>query len=586
MSTHDFKFTHPVINKVSNYKIKKLNLRHTRVCTFPLSQTGSKGLYLLPKKACFKYTKRFTFEFDGDSSRKSAIRALGVIKTARPTQLSIVSTGIYKLTEKLDLITWLNNPSNLSCLNFKIEGGLIENEIANLFFILLLRSPHLKSVFFDLKRCSIKPESINHIMEGLTIQSKLKDFVYNVTSADVSDPEITHMVEALLNPMNGLRNLESFIICLKANRRITDQGIESVANLLASLKRLVTFKFDMVSTSVTADGLKTLLNSLIKQQDLATFYIHASEISNIYSVLANFLESQPSLSQVGLDLSHDSQIDYETLKVIQTAVAKLPRLSKYKFNVDGCHSLKEGGTLYVPESLSVFQSLKELEVHFASFLDSEEGGQVALDTLITSMSHLGQLESLLFDFSSCSEWFIETGNEIQARFLDAFPLLKNLRSLSLNFKKSQLNSNNLQKLLTSLGDLKQLTYLELDLSFCRSIKEKDLRGALLHLAGSLNLTTLKILADDIDYDENKLSTDIHLAVKSSATLKELYISLKKTLMGRQAMSLVNKFEPKHPGIDLSIQGGKAFTILRPNNNNPKNLRPIKKSPFAKYNETE
>jgi len=544
-----------------------------------LCTNQNKGAYLLPKKQCLKYTKKFVFGFDADTNKKHSKQILSLIKSARPTRLTVTSTAVYKIIEKLDIFKWLNNTSNLINLNFSIEGGLIEQEIAKVIFFLLLRSPNLQSLSFDLKRCSLKPESMNQITDGLIIQTGLKDFVYNVSSTDISDQEIAHLADNMVSLFGHLHNLRSLIISLGANRRVTDEGIETLANLVSGFKQLSIFKLDVVGTSVTAIGLKHLLDSLTHNTNLDTFFIHANEISNIYFVLSNFFEGQPNLSQIGLDLSNDSQIDYETLKVIQTSVAKLPKLKSYILNVDGCHSLKETGTFYIPESLGIFKSLKELEIHFASFLEDEDKGQVALEALIKSISTLSQLESLMFDFSSCSDWFTEDDNEIQEIFLASFPLMTNLKSLSLNFKKSQINPLTIQKLLDSLSNLKQLTSFEIDLSFCKSVKEKDLRAILLYLAGSLQLVTLKIYADDINYDENKLSADIHLAVKSSVTLKELYISLKKTLMGRQAVSLVTKFEPKHPGFDLSVKGGQAFTIIKPGSRNA--FKPPVKSRFGK-----
>lgn len=580
MSTHDFKSQHLVLNKCSSYKVKKLNLRHYRISVFPLVPNPNKGLYLVPKKECLKYVRKVVFGFDSESSRKEARKVLRHVKYSRPTGLTISATSIYKLTEKLDLLTYINNSSNLTHLCFRIEGGLIEQEITNILYILLLRSPNLKFLSLDLRRCSIRGDSLIHFLNGLVVQSKLSELIFNVSYADIGDQEIAHLAETLSQPVCKLQCLKSIIMSLKANRRVTNEGIIPLADYLNTLNELRTFKFDIVGTSVTAVGLKSLFDSLMSNKELDTFYIHASEIFNIYSVLTNFLEAQQNLSQVGLDLSHDSQIDLETLKIIQNAVAKLPRLVKYKLNVDGCHSLKEHGTFYVPESLKIFQSLKELEVHFASFIESEDRGLVALEALIESMSSLSQLESLVLDFSSCADWFTETDNEMQAKFLETFSLLKNLRSLALHFKKSQINPHNLQKLQSSLCDLKHLSSLELDLSFCKSVKEKDLKGILLHFASSLNLISLKVLADDINYDENKLGQDIHHIAKSSKTMQELYISLKKTLMGRQAATIVSKFEPKHPGFDLVVVGGKAFTVM-PGTNQRYGFRPPVKSRFGK-----
>src|SRR5688572_46296 len=101
MNTHDFKTKHLTLNKVSAYKIKKLNLRHYRISTYPLAPNPAKGLYLLPKKECLKYTKKFVFQFDNDSSRKHARKVLELIKRARPSSLTISSTAIHKLTDKL-----------------------------------------------------------------------------------------------------------------------------------------------------------------------------------------------------------------------------------------------------------------------------------------------------------------------------------------------------------------------------------------------------------------------------------------------------------------------------------------------------
>lgn len=584
--THDFKSIHLVLNKVSSYKIKTLNLRHYRTSVFQLLPNQSKGAYLLPKKECLKYTKKFTFGFDADSNRKQARQILSLVKSARPTSLTISSIAIYKLIDKLDIFSFLNNSSNLSRLNFAIEGSFIEHEIANVFNLLLLRSPNLKSLAINLKSCSLKPGAINQIVDGLMIQNKLENLVYNVSSADIGDQELLHAVQKLKSEANSLLNLKSLILSLRANRRVTDEGIEAIANLVSSLNKLLIFRVDLVNTSVTTNGLKTLLDGLNHNFDLHTFVLHASEISNLSSVLPSFFQAQPNLTQVSLDLSNDSKMDYDTLKAIQTSVASLPKLNKYKISVEGCHRLKEIGTFYVPESLGIFKSLRELEVHFASFLENEDKGQVVLESLIQSMSALSQLEALTLDFSTCSDWFTETEDDIQEKFLGSFPLMSNLKSLSLNFRKSQINPHIIQKLLSCLCQLKHLKSFEIDLSFCKSVKEKDLRGILLHLAGNLQLVTLKIHADDINYDENKLNTDIQLAVNSSLTLRELYISLKRTLMGRQAASLVSKFEPKHPGFNLSVKGGQAFTVIKPGAHNRNVFRPPVKSQFGKWTKNE
>ena len=126
--------------------------------------------------------------------------------------------------------------------------------------------------------------------------------------------------------------------------------------------------------------------------------------------------------------------------------------------------------------------------------------------------------------------------------------------------------------------LKNLKSFEIDISFCKFLSDKDLRGFMFSLTQNLPLQRLIIHADDVKYNQAMLAQDITNIIENSKSLVELEFSLRKNLTRKEGLALVASFEEKYPTFLLKITGGRAFTVVKP----PSINNTLRKSPFARF----
>jgi hypothetical protein len=547
----------PVFTRITKLRVDKSRVKHVRMLTFvckPYELLNNS--YFFPKKESLKYVRKVSMHFSSNTGDVMD-KILRYFKHTKPENFYFSTESIFKLIEKIGILRHFDFFSNLASLGIRIENSLIDAKAASFFGDWVYKSLNVKNLMVSIERGSAVEDSIVFLFSILGCLTKVQNFVLKAPYSSVSDSELQALAEFSIPFMEKLTHL---IIETRGNKNVSDIGLISLAKALEPKLHINSFELDVRNTPVGVEGLERLLSSFENNHDIASFTLKVEEVSEIDRLLVEFFNKHQNLKTLKLDFNSSSKIDEEILRNIQEKVAALPSLESYDLNVSGCHALKAGGTYYLPESLGLFTRLRELKIHFANFLEQKSGDKCA-ESLDKNIPKLTNLEKLFLDFNGCTEWFVETkGNSI---FFEKLKDLQKLKSLYLNLRKTTITSNHIAKFQQAVTQLKNLVSLELDISFCKFLDDKDMKSIMIILPSVLPLQELAISADDIKYAHSMLLQDLQNMIKSSKALRRATIMMKNNFNKKEGLFLMSSIEKIFPYFNLHLIGGRTFTSLKP-----------------------
>lgn len=544
-------------------RMQSLKVKGTCLSTYVCSACEANSDYYFPSRKALKHAKKITFDMNVDSG-EIVFKVLTLLKHIKPQKFFFNSQTVFKYIEKFSIFSHLDLFSNLKAFGVRMDGALFEPKTADLVGSWIIKAANVRTLHISLEKISVTDEGLSKLITLFVHLKHLENFIFKVPSANMTDLEFTQFAE---KSITNSRKLKKLIIEANANRTLGNDGMVALGTALADKKSIENFELNILGTAVGFHGLESVLSSLSTNPRLNSFALKANEVPRLDELLPPFFEHHQELTAVNLDFTNSSKIEEEVLRGIHDGVSGLPNLVKYTLNAGGCHALKGPGTIYLTGCIGLFTNIKHLKVTFCNFLEGLKHTVTCLDNLEENLARLTKLESLYMDFNNCTEWF----ENIKARpstFIDRLQDLQELRSLSLNIRKTMIDSSQIQRLQGSVLQLKKLKTFELDVSFCQNIEDKDIRGLMMTLNSNLGLEEFVINADSVKYNQNNLSSDIQQILKNSTTIKRMSFTLKKNLTKKEGLQMVQNLEKMFPHIDLAIIGGRAFTVVKyPSNNN-------------------
>lgn len=548
--------------KPTKVRMQSLRVKGTLLSTYVCSACEANSDYYFPGTKALKHAKKITFDMNVDTG-EIVSRVLKLLKHVKPQKFFLNSQTVFKYIEKFSIFQHLDLFSNLKAFGVRMDGALFETKTAELVAHWILKAANIRTLHLSLEKISVSDEGLSKLIGKLEHLRYLENLIFKVPSANMTDVEFSEFADKSVAICKKLKKL---VIEANANRTLGNEAMVSLGSALTNKTTIETFELNILGTAVGFHGLESVLNSLATNTKLSSFVLRANEVPRLDELLPSFFEHHAELVTVGLDFTNSSKIEEEVLRGIHDGVSGLPNLVKYTLNAGGCHALKGPGTIYLTGCIGLFTNIKHLKVTFCNFLEGLKHTVTCLDNIEENLARLTKLESLYLDFNNCTEWF----ENIKARpttFLDRIQELTELRSLSLNIRKTMIDSSQIQRLQSSVLQLKKLKTFELDISFCQNIEDKDIRTLMMTLNSNLDLEEFVINADSVKYNQNNLSSDIQQILKNSKSIRRMSFTLKKNLTKKEGLQIVQNLEKLFPHIDLAIIGGRAFTVVKyPSNN--------------------